>query len=166
MTKTLRILFLACGLAAAGPQSGPQPGIPAPAFSLPDLFHTRGDVSLKSLEGKVVLVDFWASWCPPCRKTVPDLARMRGRNPSLVVLALSIDEDRAKAVAFLKSRDTGLIYLHDAKRAAAAEFDLGGMPSAYLIDRRGVLRNRFDGYTESEMDKMETEVKKLIGEKP
>ncbi len=161
MTKTLRLFFLACDIAVAGPQ----PGHPAPAFSLPDLFDARAEVSLKSLEGKVVLIDFWASWCPPCRKTVPDLARMRDRNPSLVVLALSIDEDRSKALAFLKSRDMSLIYLHDAKRVAAAEFDLGGMPSAYLIDKRGVLRNRFDGYSEGEMKSIEAEVKKLIGEK-
>ena len=90
---------------------------------------------------------------------------MRRRNPALVVMALSIDEDRAKAVDFLKARDTSVLFLHDAKREAAKKFDLGGMPSAYLIDKHGVLRNRFDGYGEAEMMSIEAEVKKLLEEK-
>ena len=112
----------------------------------------------------MVLVDFWASWCPPCRTTVPELGRIRARNPALVVMALSIDEDRAKAVDFLKARDTSVLFLHDAKRETAKKFDLGGMPSAYLIDKHGVLRNRFDGYGNREIAKMEIEVKKLLKE--
>jgi len=144
---------------------GAQLGNTAPAFNLPELNHPQKNMSLKSLEGKVVLVDFWASWCPPCKKTVPDLGKMRSRNPSLVVLALSIDEDRNKAISFLKSSDTSLVFLHDAKHSVAEKFNLGGMPSAFLIDKHGILRNRFDGYTEAEMQNVEVEVKKLIEEK-
>ena len=157
-------LFLACGLALGCASASPKPGGAAPPFSLPDLFHNHAVVNLHASEGKVVLVDFWASWCPPCRTTVPELGRIRARNPALVVMALSIDEDRAKAVDFLKARDTSVLFLHDAKRETAKKFDLGGMPSAYLIDKHGVLRNRFDGYGDREIAKMEIEVKKLLKE--
>jgi thiol-disulfide isomerase/thioredoxin len=165
MTHSLSILCLTLGLAAAAAgTAGPRPGAPAPKFNLPDLIRARNDVSLKSLEGKVVLVDFWASWCPPCRKTLPQLGGMRLRHPSLVVLAVSEDEDRAKAMDFLKPRDTSVVFLHDAKKSAAADFDLGGMPSLYLIDKKGILRHRHDGYSERDMKAIESEIKALTEE--
>ncbi|MDB5047230.1 MAG: Thioredoxin-like protein [Fibrobacteres bacterium] len=165
MTHSLSLLCLALGLAAAATgASGPRPGSPAPEFNLPDLNRARNAVSLKSLEGKVVLVDFWASWCPPCRKTLPQLGGMRVRHPSLVVLAVSEDEDRAKAMEFLKPRDTSLVFLHDEKKSAAADFDLGGMPSLYLIDKKGTLRFRHDGYSERDAKAIESEIKVLMGE--
>jgi cytochrome c biogenesis protein CcmG/thiol:disulfide interchange protein DsbE len=162
----LSIFLLAFGLAGApgARAAGPQPGGPAPGFDLPELFQAKRAVSLKSLEGKVVLLDFWASWCPPCRKTLPQLGRMRSRQPSLVVLAVSIDEDRVKALDFLKPRDTSMVFLHDAKRAVASRYDLGGMPSLVLIDRKGVLRYRHDGYTEADMKKIQDEIAKIMGE--
>jgi thiol-disulfide isomerase/thioredoxin len=140
----------------------------APSFSLPDLIKNRGDMSLRQLQGKVVLVDFWASWCPPCKKSLPELGHMHNRNPALVIVAISIDENRSKAVDFLKDSDTSLVYLHDAKHEAAENFDLGGMPSAFLIDKKGMLRNRFDGYGSGsgELKSMETEARKLLEEKP
>jgi cytochrome c biogenesis protein CcmG, thiol:disulfide interchange protein DsbE len=161
MMKLLQLLLLAGTLAFAGPK----PGSPAPTFSLPKLFNSQGPVSLQSMQGKVVLVDFWASWCSPCRKTLPDLGRLRTRHPNLIILALSIDEDRAKALGFLKSNDSSLVFLHDAKREAAEKFDLGGMPSAFLIDRHGILRQRFDGYGATQMKNMEIEITKLLEEK-
>ncbi len=154
--------------ALAGTDAGataPKPGSPAPDFTLPDLIRDHGDVSLKSLRGKVVVMDFWASWCPPCRKTLPQLGRMRGRHPALVLLAVSIDEQRGNALEFLaKPRDTNMVFLHDAKRAVASRYDLGGMPSMVLIDRKGVLRYRHDGYTERDESAIEAEIKKLMEE--
>ncbi len=158
-------LFFACGLALGCAGAGPKPGGLAPSFSLPDLFHNHAAVNLHASEGKVVLVDFWASWCPPCNKTVAELGHLRSRNPALVIMALSVDEDRTKAMDFLKIRDTTVIFLHDAKRETAKKFDLGGMPSAFLIDKHGILRHRYDGYGEGEIKKIEAEVKKLLEEK-
>jgi thiol-disulfide isomerase/thioredoxin len=163
----LRVLRLALALmAAAGSSfaSAPKPGSPAPDFTLPNLVLESKDVTLKSMQGKVVIMDFWASWCPPCRKTLPQLSGLRARHPSLVVLAVSIDEKKDNALEFLKPRDTSLIFLHDAKRAVAATYDLGGMPSLVLIDRKGVLRYRHDGYTESDAKAIEAEIRKLMEE--
>jgi thiol-disulfide isomerase/thioredoxin len=166
----VRIPFPAGALAliliagAAGKTAAPKTGSPAPEFTLPDLAKERSDVSLKSLQGKVVMMDFWASWCPPCRKTLPQLGLMRDRNPALVVLAVSIDEKRTNAMEFLKPRDAHMIYQHDAERAVASRYDLGGMPSLVLIDRKGVLRYRHDGYTEDDAKQIEAEVRKLMEE--
>lgn len=157
-------IFFALGSAWAG--TSPKAGTQAPDFSLPALFKNQGEISLRPYLGKVVLVDFWASWCAPCKKSLPELGRIHKRNPDMVVLALSIDENRGKAMDFIMDRDTSLVYLHDAKREVAERFDLGGMPSAYLIDKKGMLRNRFDGYGPGELKSMETEVRKLLEEKP
>lgn len=157
-------LILSAAAAGESATAAPKPGSAAPEFTLPELAKESAHVSLKSLQGKVVMMDFWASWCPPCRKTLPQLGRMRERNPALVVLAVSIDEKPANALEFLKPRDARLIYLHDAERAVASRYDLGGMPSLVLIDRKGVLRYRHDGYTEDDATRIEAEVRKLMEE--
>jgi thiol-disulfide isomerase/thioredoxin len=162
MIKAFLILLLSFGLTLAAPKPGSQ----APDFSLPDLFHNNATHSLSEKLGKVVLVDFWASWCAPCRISLPELGKIRNRNPSLVVLALSIDEDKSRAMAFLKSHDSNITYLHDEKQSTAKGYNLGGMPSAYLIDKSGILRYRLDGYGESDLKKLELEIKKLMEEKP
>jgi thiol-disulfide isomerase/thioredoxin len=161
LASALALMLIA---GAAGKAETPKAGSPAPEFTLPALAKERSEVSLKSLLGKVVVMDFWASWCPPCRKTLPQLGLMRDRNPALVVLAVSIDEKRANAMEFLKSGDAHMIYLHDAERAVASRYDLGGMPSLILIDRKGVIRYRHDGYTEDDAGKIEAEVRKLMEE--
>ncbi len=143
----------------------PKPGASAPDFSLPALRQGEKPVSLNSLAGKVVLVDFWASWCPPCAKSLPHLARLRGVHPGLTILAVTIDENRQKALDFLDKQDHSLVYLHDAKHTVAEAYGLGGMPSLIIVDRKGVLRYRHDGYSESDMQEIEAEIAAVMGEK-
>lgn len=169
LAGALALILSALSAPSAGAADGkaspaPKPGTPAPEFTLPDLAKEGSGVSLKSLRGKVVMMDFWASWCPPCRKTLPQLGLMRDRHPGLVALAVSIDEKKANALEFLKPRDPGMIYLHDSEREVASRYDLGGMPSLFLIDRKGALRYRHDGYTEDDAGRIEAEVRKLLEE--
>ncbi len=166
LRSTLQLPCLAFALLLSGPLQAatPKPGNAAPGFKLPELIRNASTVDLRDLRGKVVLVDFWASWCPPCRKTLPQLGHLRVRNPALAVLAISVDEDRGKALDFLRPRDTAMVFLHDSKRSAAADYDLGGMPSLYLVDKKGALRFRHDGYTEGDVKKIEAEVKILMEE--
>jgi thiol-disulfide isomerase/thioredoxin len=154
-------------LAAAVFAAGPGPGAAAPGFSLPALLDQGKSVSLRSYAGKVVVLDFWASWCGPCAKTLPRLSGLGAGRPDLALLALSIDEDRGKALDFLSRKekaDPGLTYLHDAKRAVAEAYDLGGMPSLVIVDRKGMVRYRHDGYTEADLKGIEAEVAALMGE--
>lgn len=160
-TRACIFTALACAAALAG---GPKPGAAAPGFTLPSLQEGLPSVSLKSLAGSVVVIDFWASWCAPCAKTLPRLSGFRAGHPGLAVLAVTIDEDRGKAVDFLHRRKDALTFLHDADRKVAEAYDPGGMPSLMIIDRKGVLRYRHDGYTEADMKVIEGEVDALMGE--
>jgi cytochrome c biogenesis protein CcmG/thiol:disulfide interchange protein DsbE len=173
MAVALTALLLAVPASIASKAARPELGLPAPDFTLSPLAGKGEATSLKSLEGQVVLLDFWASWCAPCKRTLPEIARMGSRHKGLKVLAVSLDEDRRKAVVFLKDgagdmKGAGMDMdaLHDAKQEVAARYDLAGMPAAVLIDRKGVLRARYDGYTERDLKRMEAEARKLLEEKP
>jgi peroxiredoxin len=110
----------------------------AAEFSLKDL--TGKQWSLKSLRGKVVMVNFWATWCPPCRKEMPDLEVLhRGLGKQgLVVLALS-DEDEAKVRPFIAENGYSFPVLLDQGGAASKAFAVQGIPKTFLFDRKGRL---------------------------
>jgi len=160
-------VLLLSGLLCAAASAGPMPGAPAPDFKLPRLLAGGEDVGIKTYAGKVIVLDFWASWCAPCAKTSPRLSRMGAGHPGLAVLALSIDEDKGKAIDFLGRKEKSspfLIYLHDRKRAVAEAYDLGGMPSLVIVDRKGVVRYRHDGYTEADLKSIEAEIAAVMEE--
>lgn len=96
--------------------------------------------TLKSLRGKVVLVNFWATWCPPCRKEMPDLDAIysRFRSKGLVILALS-DEDATKVKPFLAEHPVGYPILLDAGRKVNDLFRVVGIPKSFVYDREGKL---------------------------
>jgi thiol-disulfide isomerase/thioredoxin len=140
LVRRIAVLFLASTLTAhAGTvRSGDE----APAFVLPD---GRGaPVSLESLRGKVVCVEFWASWCAVCRSVLPavdDLARRLGRN-DVEVIAVNIDQQRSSADRFLAERlpSPALRVLYDPGGSLMSRFGASTMPAVYVIDRRGVVR--------------------------
>ena len=107
-------------------------------FSLKDL--QGKEWTLKSLRGKVVLVNFWATWCPPCRKEMPDLDALyrRFQNDGFVVLAIS-DEDEPKVKQFLAARDITYPILLDPGRKVNELFQVDGIPKSFVYDRDGKL---------------------------
>jgi len=107
-------------------------------FTLTDLNDRQW--TLKSLRGKVVLVNFWATWCPPCRKELPDLQELsqRFKDQGLIVLALS-DEDVAKVKPFVEARNLTYPVLLDAGGKVAKEYDVEGIPKTFVYDRDGKL---------------------------
>ncbi|HYV24290.1 MAG TPA: TlpA disulfide reductase family protein [Pyrinomonadaceae bacterium] len=96
--------------------------------------------TLQSLHGKVVLVNFWATWCPPCRKEMPDLDALyrKFKDQGLVVLAIS-DEEIAKVKPFLAARTLGFPILLDPGRKINALFRIDGIPKTFIYDREGKL---------------------------
>jgi len=96
--------------------------------------------TLKSLRGKVVVVNFWATWCPPCRKELPDLEELskRFKDQGLVILALS-DEDIAKVKPFVEQRNLTYPVLLDTGGKVAKEYDVDGIPKTFVYDRDGKL---------------------------
>jgi len=128
---------------------GLKAGDQAPPFRLPAL--TGQEVDLQSFSGRVVLLNFWATWCPPCVQEMPSLDRLhRALAPQgLVVLSVSADEDEAALLSFLKRVPVSFPVLRDpGGRVAASRYRTTGYPETFVIDGAGVIREVFVGPAE------------------
>lgn len=120
---------------------------PAPAFTVENL---NGEpVSLEDFRGKLVILNFWATWCPPCIAEWPQLHRLAERlrdRDDVVVVALSVDEDRTAIEPFLQRmslQDTNVVVLWDPKQEVHKQFGTNELPDVYFIDERGELSDAF-----------------------
>ncbi len=157
--------LLACTGAARAADAAAASVMPAPTFDLPG---DAGRVNLASLKGKVVYLDFWASWCVPCRASFKWLNEMQARYGSqgLVVLAVNVDKDRALAAQFLKDSPAKFLVGYEPDGGVAASYRLKGMPSAYSIDRRGLLAGSHVGFRDKDRDALEQQIKTLLAAAP
>ncbi|HEX6820928.1 MAG TPA: TlpA disulfide reductase family protein [Candidatus Sulfotelmatobacter sp.] len=145
-----RFGFLTAVLASvlcSGCYSGSRPphvGSAAKEFTVADADHS---VSLNQYRGQVVLVNFWATWCPPCVEELPSLMmlqeRMKGRG--VVVVGVSIDVDGDAYHRFLKLHNINFVTVRDPEQKVASMYGTSGWPETYIIDRQGVLRRKFVG---------------------
>ena len=119
-----------------------QTGKPAPDFTVSDGTTT---VHLASYRGRVVLVNFWASWCEPCVEELPSLLQLHHEQPDLAILAVSIDDDPAAYSSFHRSQHMDLITVRDPAQSAAKLFHTDMWPETYVIDRKGIIRRKFVG---------------------
>ena len=137
---------------------------PAPPVELParDGTVTR----LVDLRGHVVLVDFWASWCAPCKASFPALDGLYRElhDRGLEVLAINVDERRRDADAFLAGRSPAMTVLFDPKGASPRLFNVRAMPSSALIDRAGNIRFTHEGYSSKTLDSFRRELATLLTE--
>jgi thiol-disulfide isomerase/thioredoxin len=134
---------------------------PAARFELP----TRtGTVALDGLRSKVVLVDFWASWCAPCRQSFPWLSAMSERYGAdgLVVVAIDLDKDRELAQAFLREFSPPFVVAFDPAGKTAEAFDVRAMPSSYLVSRTGRLVYSHRGFDRRDADAIEKRIKEEV----
>jgi cytochrome c biogenesis protein CcmG, thiol:disulfide interchange protein DsbE len=123
-------------------------------------------LDLASLRGKVVYLDFWASWCKPCRESFPWMndvhAAYAGKD--VVVVAVNVDQERALADAFLKAYPAEFQVVYDPDGRLAEQYRVVGMPSSFLIDRTGTVRFRHVGFRAADRDQLDGELHKLIAE--
>ena len=164
---------LHCGGAAtesggADAPSGGLVGKPAPAFSVPAVANGKGKLALGELRGKVVLVDFWGTFCEPCKKSFPklqDLYTKYGTN-GFKVVAISEDEadDKAKIPEFASTYGAKFALGWDEDKTIARSYKPETMPSSFLIDRNGVVRYAHVGYHDGEEVQIEKEIKELLGD--
>jgi peroxiredoxin len=120
-------------------------------------------LKLSSLRGKVVLLDFWASWCEPCKKELPILARMapRLRARGVEIVTVNIDERPENAAAFLKSHDLRLTVVLDSTQNVVNSWEPPNMPTSFVVDRGGVVRAVNAGFDEGDESKLEKELVSL-----
>lgn len=156
------LVLTGAGWASKGSKR-PTVGKPAPDFTLSGL-TARDTIALPALKGKVVLIDFWASWCLPCRQLMPRIAELKGRHPELEIVAVSVDASREKAITFLRAVEPSLRAAHDPKHLVADAYGVERMPSSFLIDREGRLRFRHEGYGEGDFEAIERQVRLLLEE--
>src|SRR5579863_1422987 len=137
--------FLLLGL--AGCYSGSRPphiGTNAPDFTVQD---DDRKVTLSQLRGQVVVLNFWATWCPPCIEEMPSLVQMQQRmkEKGVTVLAVSVDVDQSNYQRFLRDHNVNLLSVRDGDQKSNALYGTFKFPETYVIDRNGVVRRKFIG---------------------
>jgi len=150
-------LILVCGCVRS---SSTKP-IPAPAFDLPAL--TGGRVSLESLKGKVVVLDFWATWCGPCLIEIPEYAELwhknQGRGVEIVGVACESDPQEVMDLARAQQIPYRLLMGDD---RISEEYSASGLPTTYVIDKHGLIRKRFVGTTSGKFQALQKAVDELL----
>jgi thiol-disulfide isomerase/thioredoxin len=121
-------------------------------------------LDLAQLRGKVVLVDFWASWCEPCRHSFPWLNAMQAKYAArgLVVIGVNVDRERADADRFLRDVPAEFRIVYDPAGALASRYDLPGMPVSYVIGPKGDIVGRHIGFRNALRDEREAQLQELL----
>lgn len=138
---------------------------PAPDFTLPT-FPDDATIKLSDFKGRVVYLDFWATWCPPCRKSFPWMDEMQAqyKDDGLTIIAVSVDKKREMIEQFIKKTEPSFIVAHDPTGEVANTYKLRGMPSTYLIDREGQLVMTHMGFRNKDKDKLEAAIQSLLNQ--
>lgn len=129
-------------------------------------FKIDDNTDLSDLKGQVVYVDFWASWCKPCRASFPWMNEMQAKykNQGLRVVAINLDEEKSDALAFLKRVPAEFTMVFDPSGSIASQYELVGMPSSYIIDKNGELRFAHQGFFVAKKSAYEDEIIRLLSE--
>ncbi len=159
MKQLFRFLFTLCLLTTALTAAA---DTPASRFTLPG--RTADEVTLSQYQGKVIYLDFWASWCGPCRQSFPWMSTMQQRygKDGLVVIAVNVDKERAQADSFIAEHLPQFTIAFDPKGKVAEQYGVQVMPSSYLIDRQGHIVARHLGFHTAKADAMEGEITALL----
>jgi peroxiredoxin len=155
----LFVIMLSAGAATAALKAGD---------SLPALQPAQFEGNLPDLAGKVVLLDFWASWCGPCKKSFPELERLYEsyKDRGFVILGVSVDEDGAAMHKFLEGHSVSFPIVRDKEQSLVSAAGVESMPTSFLIDRSGKIRSLHNGFRgEETVNALRQEIEKLLEEK-
>lgn len=148
------ILATSASPASAARVSALAPGASAPVFTLPT---REGEVSLEALKGKVVYVDFWASWCEPCRRSFAWMKTLHEKyGDRLAVVAIDLDRRRADADGFLAANPVPFTIAFDPAGKVAEAFHVAAMPSSYVLDPQGRVLHAQAGFDPKKTAELES----------
>jgi len=166
-TSPFGLLLLAVALAVGAGRSMAAEIKAGDTFPPFDKFRLEGTLP-DTLKDKVVLVDFWASWCVPCKQSFPALNELQKRyaNQGFVIVGVSVDEKRALMDKFLKKTPASFTIVRDAEQKLVAATGVTSMPTSFLLDREGRVRFVHSGYKEEETPKQYVkEIEELLKKK-
>ncbi len=160
----LRLLLAAMLLGAAGLATASEVSGPAPDFTLRS--NSGKNLKLSEFRGQVVLLNFWASWCGPCRQEMPALEKLHQRYHKLgfTVIGVNVEEDSTAAKKMLREVRVSFPILFDTQNTASKLYNVSAMPTTVIIDRDGNMRYLHKGYKPGEERDYRKWVKKLIRE--
>lgn len=155
------LLLLGIGAASAAPVVGE----PAPPFSLQN--RSGAEVSLEDLRGEVVLINFWATWCPPCRQEMPLLDQIHSRYQPLgfTLLGVNVEQDSRLADRFLADVPVNFPILLDPEERVSKLYSVPAMPTTVIVDRKGTVRYIHYGYRPGDEEQVQNAVRSLMRER-
>jgi len=138
------------------------------AFLAPAAATAEDPLNLSELQGNVVVLDFWASWCVPCRRSFPWLNKMHTKyaENGLVIVGINLDAQPSDAAAFLEKYPAAFQIHYDTDAVLATKFELQGMPSSVVIGRDGRIMARHVGFKVKRQDEYEAILVEALGENP
>lgn len=165
LLHTLRTVIAATlAVASLGAEAAATPQAGAPDFTLPSL--DGPNLRLREQRGQVVMINFWASWCGPCRAEMPHLSRLydKYRPSGFTVLAVNIDDDPHKAASLARQLGMRFPVLLDTEKKVSRLYDLSTMPSTVLVDRDGRVRYVHRGYRDGYEVTYDSQIRELLRE--
>ena len=159
----LTVLTTAATLSAAAPLPL-QIGAPAPAFQLNS--NSGKPLALADFKGQIVLLNFWASWCGPCRQEMPILEQLNRQyhGKGVTLLGVNVEPDSAAAVQWLKATPVTFPILFDTDSKVSSLYEVAGMPNTVIIDRKGQVRYIHRGYSAGAENDYLNQIRALIRE--
>ncbi|MBI3188343.1 MAG: TlpA family protein disulfide reductase [Gammaproteobacteria bacterium] len=151
-------------LLVSNAQAGSEMKQPAPNFTLKS--NSGKNIKLSELRGQVVLLNFWASWCGPCRTEMPLLVKIHDKYKGMgfTVLGVNVEEDSAPAKSIITKTKISFPVLFDQTNSVSKLYNVSAMPSTVLIDRDGNMRYLHEGYKSGDEEKYREWIKKLVQE--
>ena len=167
MVGVVAAMLFAAGRAVAADDSTALKGQPAPDFALKTL--DGKDVKLSDMKGKVTVIDFWATWCPPCRKSLPHIQKIATdgelAKKGLYVWAVNAQETNEKAEPFMKENKYTFTVPMDRGGAAMNSYRVTGIPTTVVVGRDGIIKEVFVGFGEGSEEMLDKAVKQALDEK-
>lgn len=150
----------------AAPSFAAEIGQSAPDFTLPHIDSSSPPISLSAMQGKTVYVDFWASWCAPCLRSMPLINGLYGKykEQGFEVIAINVDDPVEDGREFLQDNPVDYLVALDTDNAVLTEYGVIGMPTSYLIDAQGRIRLVHMGFKEKDIDVIEQALQEVLSE--